>query len=131
MGKRIYTAIFLIATSTLLFLSGLPSWLSLLTLTFISILIALLNQENQIAVIERGEIEVLNAILSGANTVNAVSESLNISWATARRRVNSLIEKGFLIENDGLIKPTKPGETVMRELRKATKHSQFFESSKF
>jgi DeoR/GlpR family transcriptional regulator of sugar metabolism len=131
MRKRIYTAIFLIAASTLLFLSGLPSWLSLITLTSISILIALLNQENQITVIEKGEIEVLNAILSGANTVNAVSESLNISWATARRRVNSLIEKGFLIENDGLIKPTKPGETIMKELRKSTKHSQFFESLNF
>jgi predicted transcriptional regulator len=131
MRKRIYTAIFLIAVSTLLFLSGLPSWLSLITLTSISILIALLNQENQVAVIEKGEIEVLNAILSGANTVNAVSESLNISWATARRRVNSLIEKGFLIENDGLIKPTKPGETIIKELRKSTKHSQFFESLNF
>jgi predicted transcriptional regulator len=130
MRKRIYATIFLIAASSLLFLSGLPSWLSLVTLTFISILIILLSQENQVAVIERGEIEVLNAILSGANTVNAVSESLNISWATARRRVNSLIEKGFLIENDGLIKPTKPGETIMKDLRKDMKHSQFFESSK-
>ena len=67
---------------------------------------------------ERGDLEVLSEILGGANSVNAISRNLGVSWATVRRRVDSLAERGFVIDENGVIKLTKLGETVAKGLSK-------------
>ncbi len=127
MKKRYYAAILIIAVATFLLLAGVPSWLSIASLTTISVVLFALTREEippQVLAVGKDEFDVLLTISEGANTIKAISSQLGIAWGTARKRIDSLSKLGLIYVRDGTIIMTEDGEKLVEFF-----NSQFSETS--
>ncbi|MEM3762982.1 MAG: helix-turn-helix domain-containing protein, partial [Desulfurococcaceae archaeon] len=106
----------LISIFTLLFFTPLPSLFSLSLLLLISVLFIMLIEEGTVVNMDEKEIAVFLAIKRGHNTINSISKSTNFSWATVRKVLRSLQEKGIVVSESGEYRLTKNAAALTKVL---------------